>query len=151
MKTVNFKAGDTILSEGDDGRSAFLIVNGTVEVSVGKGSDAKIVGTFTNGEVFGEMSLIEPAPRSATVKAVTDTECIVTSYDEFITSLQDNPERAIEFMKTLVHRLRQMNERVASMNPAKRGLRAFFQDVEDSFDPKKFDERRVDLLFWPMV
>jgi CRP/FNR family cyclic AMP-dependent transcriptional regulator len=151
MKSVKFKPGDAILTEGEDGDSAFLIVDGSVEVSVGADSQAKAVGTLSAGEVFGEMSLIEPGPRSATVKAVTDTECIVTNYEEFITSLQDNPERAVEFMKTLVRRLRHMNERVASMNPAKRGLRAFFQDMEDSLDPKNVDERRVDLLFWPMV
>lgn len=151
MKSVKFNPGDTILTEGEDGDSAFLVVDGSVEVSVGAGSQAKAVGTLSAGEVFGEMSLIEPGPRSATVKAVTDTECIVTNYDEFITSLQDHPERAVEFMKTLVRRLRQMNERVAGMHPAKRGLRALFQDVEDSLDPKNVDERRVDLLFWPMV
>lgn len=151
MKSVKFKPGDTILTEGEDGDSAFLIVDGSVEVSVGADGQAKAVGTLSAGEVFGEMSLIEPGPRSATVRAVTDTECISTNYEEFITSLQDNPERAVEFMKTLVRRLRHMNERVASMNPAKRGLRAFFQDMEDSLDPKNVDERRVDLLFWPMV
>jgi hypothetical protein len=47
--------------------------------------------------------------------------------------------------------LRQMNERVATMNPAKRGLRALFQQFEDSLDPKNVDERRVDLMFWPMI
>jgi len=151
MKSVKFKLGDTILTEGEDGDSAFLIVDGSVEVSVGAASQAKAVGTLSAGEVFGEMSLIEPGPRSATVRALTDTECIVTNYDEFITSLQADPERAVEFMKTLVRRLRHMNERVASMNPAKRGLRAFFQEVENSLDPKNVDERRVDLLFWPMV
>lgn len=151
MKTVKYKTGDTILAEGEDGDTAFLIVDGSVEVSVGGGAKAKTVGTLKAGDVFGEMSLIEPGPRSATVKAATDTECIATNYEEFIASLQENPERAVEFMKTLVRRLRQMNDRVASMNPAKRGLRAFFQDLEDSFDPKNVDERRVDLLFWPMV
>ena len=151
MKSVKFKLGDTILTEGEDGDSAFLVVDGSVEVSVGAGSQAKAVGTVSAGEVFGEMSLIEPGPRSATVRALTDTECIVTNYDEFVTSLQNNPERAVEFMQTLVRRLRHMNERVASMHPAKRGLRALFQDVENSLDPKNVDERRVDLLFWPMV
>lgn len=151
MKSVTYRPGDTILTEGENGDTAFLIIDGTVEVSVGTGSKAKSVGTLSAGEVFGEMSLIEPGPRSATVKAVTETECIATTYDEFIQSFQENPERAIEFMKTLVRRLRQMNERVASMNPAKRGLRAFFKDLEESFDPDKVDERRVDLLFWPMV
>jgi CRP-like cAMP-binding protein len=151
MKPVTFKPGETILAEGEDGDTAFLIVDGSVEVSVGAGGRTKTVGTLQAGEVFGEMSLIEPGPRSATVRAVTDTECIVTNYDEFMTSLQDNPERGVEFMRTLVRRLRQMNEHVASINPAKRGLRAFFRDAGGAFDPNKVDERRVDLLFWPMV
>ena len=149
MKSVKYKSGETILTEGEDGDTAFLIINGSVEVSVG--SEAKAVGTLKAGEVFGEMSLIEPGPRSATVKAIGDTECIVTNYDEFIASMRDEPERAVEFMRTLVRRLRQMNERVATMNPAKRGLRALFQQFEDSLDPKNVDERRVDLMFWPMI
>ena len=117
MQTVKFKAGDTILSEGEAGSTAFLIKAGSVEVSIGEAARAKSVGTLGAGNVFGEMSLIDPGPRSATVKAVTDTECIVTTYDEFIASTQANPARAVEFMKPLVHRLRQMNERMAKMNP----------------------------------
>jgi len=151
MKPVKYKPGDTILNEGEDGDTAFLIVDGSVEVSVGTGGKSRAIGTLSAGEVFGEMSLIEPGPRSATVKAVSDTECIVTNYEEFVASLQNDPESAVEFMKTLVRRLRLMNERIAVMNPTKRGLRAFFQDVEDSLDPKKGDDRRADLLFWPMV
>src|SRR6476661_3588931 len=117
MQTVKFNAGDKILSEGDSGDTAFLIVAGSVEVSIGEGAKAKSVATLDAGDVFGEMSLIEPGPRSATVKAVTDTECFVTTYDDFIASIQANPERAVEFMKTLVRRLRRTNERIAGMNP----------------------------------
>jgi CRP/FNR family cyclic AMP-dependent transcriptional regulator len=117
MKTVNFKAGDTIISEGDEGRTAFLIVNGSVEVSIGHGSNAKTVGNFNAGDVFGEMSLIEPGKRTATVKASADTECIETSYEEFVAKIEDNPKAALEFMKTLVRRLRHMNEMMASMDP----------------------------------
>jgi alkyl hydroperoxide reductase subunit AhpC/uncharacterized protein (DUF924 family) len=117
MQTVKFNAGDKILSEGDAGDTAFLIIAGSVEVSVGEGSTAKSVATLCAGEVFGEMSLIDPWPRSATVRAVTDTECFVTTYDEFIAATKADAERAAEFMKTLVRRLRQMNERVARMDP----------------------------------
>jgi alkyl hydroperoxide reductase subunit AhpC/uncharacterized protein (DUF924 family) len=117
MQTVKFNAGDTILSEGEAGSTAFLIQAGSVEVSIGVGDNTKSVGTLGAGNVFGEMSLIDPGPRSATVKAVTDTECIVTTYDEFIASTQANPARAVEFMKPLVRRLRQMNERMAKLNP----------------------------------
>src|SRR5262245_46019102 len=117
MQMVSFKAGDTILTEGEAGSTAFLIQAGSVEVSIGEGALAKTVATLAAGSVFGEMSLIDPGPRSATVKAVTDTECLITTYDEFIASTRSHPERAVEFMKPLVRRLRQMNERVAKMNP----------------------------------
>lgn len=117
MQTAKFSAGNTILSEGEVGDTAFLIIAGSVEVSLGHGAKAKRVATLGAGDVFGEMSLIEPGPRSATVKALTDTECFVTTYDEFVTTAQVNPERAVEFMKTLVRRLRQMNERLAGMDP----------------------------------
>ena len=52
------------------------------------------------------MSLIAPGPRSATVKAATNAECVVISYDEFIPSMQNDSQRAIVLMKSLVQRLR---------------------------------------------
>lgn len=157
MKTVNFNAGDTILSEGDDGRSAFLIVNGSVEVTVGKGSDAKTVGTFKDGEVFGEMSLIEPGPRTATVKAATDTECIETSYEEFAARIHENPDAAMEFMKTLVRRLRHMNEMMASMDSKKRTLRQVLHDWQSSSSERpgwadRDEQRRFEeMMEWRMI
>jgi alkyl hydroperoxide reductase subunit AhpC/uncharacterized protein (DUF924 family)/CRP-like cAMP-binding protein len=117
MHTATFNAGDTILTEGEAGDTAFLILEGSVEVHVGEGARAKSVGVLEAGDVFGEMSLIEPGPRSATVRAVAPTECLVTTYDEFIATAQADPEHAIQFTKTLVRRLRQTNERIARMNP----------------------------------
>jgi|GEM_PF-667397 CRP-like cAMP-binding protein len=128
MELVKFKAGDVILNEGDEGNSAFLINEGSVEVSVGEGKKSKIVANLRKGEIFGEMSLLESGPRSATIKAVTDTECTVTSYDDFISSIHENPEQAILFMKTLVLRLRQMNEVMGQMDPQRRRMRDMFRD-----------------------
>ena len=109
MQTVKFRAGETIISDGEDGNTAFLIVSGSVEVSVGQEAKAKTVGTLGPGAVFGEMCLIEPGPRSATVKAVTDAECVAMSYDEFIPSMENDPQRAIMLMRSLVQRLRETN------------------------------------------
>src|SRR5579863_3878489 len=106
MRPVTFRAGEIIISEGDEGDTAFYVVDGTVEVEIGQGAKTRTVGTLSTGEVFGEMCLIEPGPRSATVKAVTDVECLATSYEEFIAAIDDYPERAVGFMKTLVRRLR---------------------------------------------
>jgi CRP/FNR family transcriptional regulator, cyclic AMP receptor protein len=134
MQTVRFKAGDTILSQGEEGGSAFLIVDGAVAVTVGEGVNARTVGNLGQGEVFGEMSLLEPGPRSASVTAVTDTECLVTSYDDFISLIEKDPERAIEFMKTLVRRLRHMNELMAAIGPRKRTIREMFRDWQQTFE-----------------
>lgn len=117
MQTVNYRTGDTILSQGEDGETAFLISSGLVEVTIGHGAGAKVVGTLGPGEVFGEMALIEPGPRSATIRALADTECQVTSFDEFIASAQTDLDSAMKLMKTLVRRQRQTSDQVASMNP----------------------------------
>ena len=140
MQNVQFKAGDVILSEGEEGNSAFLITTGSVEVIIGEGNKAKVVATLGEGAIFGEMSLLEPGPRSATIKAVTDTECTVTSYDDFMASIQDNPEQAIKFMKTLVLRLRQMNEVMGKMDPQRRRMRDMFKDWQKSNEAAELAE-----------
>ena len=156
MNTVKFRAGETILSEDDEGGTAYLILGGTVEVSIGKGDKAKTVGTLNAGEVFGEMSLIEPGKRTATVKAVTDTECVETSYDEFVATIEDNPQAALEFMKTLVRRLRHMNELMTTMDPQKRTLRQMLRDWQTSSERPGWadrDEQRrfEEMMDWRMI
>ncbi len=151
MQTVAFKAGETIIAEGDEGDTAFFIVTGSVEVSIGRGDRARTVGALNAGEVFGEMCLIEPGPRSATVKAANDVECLATSYEEFISSIEDNPYRAVAFMKTLVKRLRQMNELMESLGPDRRGLRGMVGDWRKSAEPLERAPDVADLswtMFW---
>ena len=133
MKSVAFKAGQTILREGEEGDSAFVIVSGEVEVLIGPGG--RRVVTLKTGDVFGEMCLIEPGPRSATVVALTDVECISTNYDEFISRIEDNPKRAIAFIKTLVHRLRHMNQLMEKIDPNRRGLRGVVADYTKATGP----------------
>jgi CRP/FNR family cyclic AMP-dependent transcriptional regulator len=130
MQKVVFAAGDTILTEGEEGRTAYLLVSGKVEVTVGAGAKAKAVATLRAGEVFGEMSLIEPGPRSATVKALDRTECLVTSYDDFMVAIQEDPDKAVQFMRTLVTRLRQTNEMLSRLDPQKRGIRELLADMQ---------------------
>ena len=117
MRTVKFRAGETILSEGEDGNDAFLIVSGSVDVSIGKQAKAQTIGTLNAGEVFGELCLIEPGPRSATITAVTHVECAVIAYDDFIPLMQNEPQRAIFYMKSLVRRLREISN-LLSIAPA---------------------------------
>jgi len=133
MQKVAFKAGETIIREGDEGDNAFFIVSGEVDVSVGR-ANPKYVGRLGTGEVFGEMSLIDPGPRSATVTAACEVECLSASYQDFVSAIEENPERAVGFMKTLVRRLRKMNELLEDASPEGRGLRAMLLDCQPSAD-----------------
>ena len=132
MPTLRFNAGDPIVSEGEKADTAFLIVSGTVEVSVGEGKKSRSLATLGPGEVFGEMCLIEPGRRSATVRAVTEAACRVISYEEFMASVEEDPASAVQFMRTLVQRLRDANQRLASIDPRKGGLRALFGERQQS-------------------
>jgi CRP/FNR family transcriptional regulator, cyclic AMP receptor protein len=135
MQNVAFKAGDTIIREGDEGDTAYFIVRGAVDVVVGRGANATTVGRLGTGEVFGEMCLIEPGPRSATIVAAFETECLAVSYQDFIAGIEEKPERAVGFMKTLVRRLRKMNELLETASPEGRGFRAMLLDSQPSGGP----------------
>ena len=151
MQKVVFEAGDTVISEGEEGRTAFLVVSGKVEVVVGSGAKAKSVATLRAGEVFGEMSLLEPGPRSATVRALDRTECLVTSYDDFMATIQADPEKAVAFMRTLVGRLRQTNEMLSRLDPQKRGIRDFVSDMQKSVSLQSADMGRDNWYEWGAV
>ena len=150
MRTVAFKAGEPVINEGDAGETAFYIVDGSVEVSIGLGAHERTVGTLKSGEIFGEMSLIVPGPRSATVRAETDVKCLETSYDEFIAAIRSDPDYAIEFMKTLVLRLRQMNGMMESLSPRRRGFRELVRDLGRSMGRRERDPERA-ARFWRMI
>lgn len=132
MQKVSYRRGEVIISEGEEGRTAFLVVSGIIEVLVGQGGKSKRVATMTAGEVFGEVSLLDPGPRSATVRAVTDVECTMTSYEDFVASIQSDPDQAVAFMRTLVRRLRQTNEMLIRMDPQKRGIRELISDMQQT-------------------
>jgi len=149
MQIVKFHAGDTILSEGEKGDTAFLILEGSVEVAIGSGEKARIVGKLDAGEVFGEMSLIDSGPRSATIKAAGDTTCLETSFDGFLELVVENPKEAATILKTLVRRLRQMNELVASIDSQNRSIREIARDWRGSVESGEIsdDERDRALIY----
>lgn len=139
MRSVTFSAGQTILSEGEFGNSAYLIRHGVAKVTVDARSGPKQVAKLEDGAVFGEMCLLEPGPRSATVTAVTNVDCLEMTYEEFISSIKDDPKQAIVFMQTLVQRLRQTNEMLAKLDPRKRGIRGMLADLQKSVSLDSMD------------
>ncbi len=123
MQERFYNADDIIIVAGDPGNDAFLVRDGLVEVFLNKDDDDIVLATLGPGEIFGEMSLIDPGPRSASVRAKTPTLCVSTTFDELNCSFDGRPEIAMEFMQTLVRRLRSTNQAVIQAQPQKQLLR----------------------------
>lgn len=83
-KKKEFKSGDVIMRQGDAGDRAYIIEDGRVEIII-KNAEGKeqSVGTRGEGSMIGEMSLVDQAPRTATIKAVEDCKLLEITYDDF--------------------------------------------------------------------
>lgn len=99
---TTIQPNEVICRQGDRGATMYAIVDGTVEVEI----NGIVIETLTAGDCFGEMSLIDQSPRSATVRA--KSECRVAVIDErrFLFMVQQTPFFALQLMRTLTERLR---------------------------------------------
>lgn len=103
MKVVNYHADHVIIEEGSGGYGGMgIVLSGSCRVL--RGED--VVNRIGPGQVFGEMSLIDERPRSATVVADEPTEAAEISAWEFRAQIKESPEIAINLLKTLSERLR---------------------------------------------
>ena len=107
MDTIHFKKGEEIIVEGEPGDCAYIIEQGSVEVSkLTPHGEKQILGILDESEIFGEMGLIDGLPRSATVTAREDCVMSVCSQETFNNLADHNPESLIPIFKVLVGRLR---------------------------------------------
>lgn len=113
-----FGPGEVVIQEGTKGTSAFIVLSGAVEVLKRSGDKDILVATLGEGQVFGEMGLIEDRPRSATVKAMTELALQVISREGFNDLLQKKPSVLIPIIKSLFERLRQASEMLAERSAA---------------------------------
>ncbi len=105
----SFQPGQIIVSQGTPGQAFYLILDGRVEVM----RDNKSFGAFKAGDFFGEMSLLDSAPRSATVRAILPTTCLMLSSWDFKALLERYPSIAIKLLEVLSRRLRIADERLS--------------------------------------
>lgn len=106
----------TIFCEGDPADAAFVVVNGRVKV-VTTSSDGKefILTLLGAGQVFGEMGLLEAAPRSAAVITVTEVDLMVIKREDFDHLIESSPTISRKLMAILSRRLRRANSKMESL------------------------------------
>ncbi|MGA2286303.1 MAG: cyclic nucleotide-binding domain-containing protein [Dehalococcoidia bacterium] len=111
--TRAYKKGDVIVKEGEDAVAFYLITKG--RVSVVRGGDGKsqtALASLTVGDFFGDMALLDSFPRSASIIASEDTECLVLSRWDFVAELRSNPNIAVQMLPVLSRRLRKLQQDV---------------------------------------
>ncbi len=106
----------TIFYEGDPADAVFVVVNGRVKV-VTTSSDGKefILTVLGAGQVFGEMGLLEAAPRSAAVITITEVELMVIKREDFDRLIESSPTISRKLMAILSRRLRRANSKMESL------------------------------------
>ena len=102
-KETHHHEGDSIVTEGRGGVGFHLIIDGQAHVIRGK----RTVAELSSGEFFGEMALVDDAPRSASVLAATDLTTVVISKWEFRPLVKSHPELAWKLIEHLVERVRE--------------------------------------------
>ena len=107
MDLINFKKGKDIIEEGTLGDCAYIIEEGSVEVSkLSPHGEKQVLAILEKSEIFGEMGLIDGLPRSATIIALEDCVLSVCTKETFNYLADHNPESLIPIFKVLVRRLR---------------------------------------------
>lgn len=105
-----YPAGRTVIEAGTKGVTMYVVFDGEVEIRAGN-NELEIGGP---GTIFGEMALIDDAPRSATVIARTDCRLVEIDRRRFEFMVQETPFFALAVMKIMADRLRRVNTKVAS-------------------------------------
>ncbi len=120
MKTQFFKKGTEIIKEGTSSDCAYIIESGRVQVSKTlSNGEEKVIGILEQNDIFGEMSLIDSLPRSATVLALEDCTISVMTQETFNNLAQHNPEVLMPILKVLAKRLRSTLGLVESLQEGK--------------------------------
>jgi CRP/FNR family transcriptional regulator, cyclic AMP receptor protein len=106
ITTRSAKAGEIIFKEGDEAQQLFVIKSGEVAIQSGN----RMLAELSTNHIFGEMALIDDAPRSATAVAKTDVELVPISEKQFLFLVSQTPFFALKVMRVLARRLRATNK-----------------------------------------
>jgi CRP-like cAMP-binding protein len=116
LGTIRLRRGEVLFHEGDTGDKLYIVAEGKVKLgrtsSDGRENLLAILGP---GQMFGELSLFDPGPRSATVTAVTDVAFYSLSHDDLLRWLDGRPDVANGLLAQLASRLRRANDVVSDL------------------------------------
>jgi CRP/FNR family transcriptional regulator, cyclic AMP receptor protein len=119
MKQRRFAAGQRIFAEGDPSDVAYIIVAGSVEIIKTTATGELLLAVLRAGDIFGEMGLIDEAPRSAGARAAQPVTATAIGRDEFIQLVLSGSEQGLALLRTLFERMRTTNQLLVAEREAR--------------------------------
>jgi CRP-like cAMP-binding protein len=116
MVPQTIKRGSTLFQEGDAGDRLYVVTAGKIKLSHASGDGREsVLAVLGPGDMFGELSLFDPGPRTATASAVTDSAVLGLGNTDLNPWLVGRPEVAQKLLQALAHRLRRTNEAMSDL------------------------------------
>ncbi len=116
MKNVLLGRGKVLFDEGEPGDRLYVISEGKIKLGrTAPDGRENLLAILGQGEMFGELSLFDPGPRTATATAVTDATLLELNHDDLDVWLRARPEVAAHLLAALARRLRRTNEAMADL------------------------------------
>ena len=116
MDSVKISKGNILFAEGDEGDHLYVILEGKLKLGTSSGDGREnLLSILGPGEMFGELSLFDPGPRTATATAVTDSRLLSLSNDKVIGWVTQHPNVSLQLLGRLAQRLRRSNEVLADL------------------------------------
>lgn len=113
LKRRTYRAGETIFHKDDAGTTMYIIHEGTVKISVpSEVGTEMILSILSTGDFFGELSLFDAKPRSATVTSAGQTEVFVLHREDFIDFVSKHPKVSLRIIEALSNRIRRTDNLV---------------------------------------
>jgi len=116
VSEVRLGRGQTLFSEGDEGDRLYVILSGKVKLTrTAVDGRENLLGVLGPSEMFGELSLFDPRPRTASAVAVTDSVLAGLGHDDLRPFLSSRPHVSLQLLKALAARLRRTNDVMADL------------------------------------
>ncbi len=127
-----FQVDEEIVSEGSTGLGLFVITAGRVEVVKGTGEDRVVLAELGEGDIIGEMALVDDQPRSATIKTLEPTSCLLITRSSFQSLVDQEPDIAWCIVPILATRIRALQEELITGHGSVRSAAALDAQPADT-------------------
>lgn len=114
-ESETYKAGETIIREGETGRDIYALTNGVIEVSMADDKGNYVLNEMQPPDLLGEISFLDGSPRTATATAKTDVEVYVLRYEKMRKEMDDIPVLFKLIIKAFTKRVRACDEQIKKL------------------------------------